>query len=48
MGIDDVRDRGICLARHLLEPFLVTDQGFAQTAAAKEMRSVPLFDAFYL
>ena len=47
VSVDDVRDRGFCLTCLFLEPFLVTGHGFAQTAA-KEMRSLPSFDAFCL
>lgn len=37
-----------CLSRLFLEPFLVAGHGLARAAAAKEMRSLPSFDAFRL
>jgi hypothetical protein len=45
MGVDAMRDRGFFLARLFLAPFLVTSHGLTQTVAAKEIRSVPFFDA---
>jgi len=45
-SVDDVHNLRFCLSRLFLEPFRVTGHGLARTAAAKEKRNVPLFDAF--